>query len=232
MKKLTLALSLIVALQLLAAARDARADEFPPNTIRLGMYAIFYHVNAQDLSGPYVPAGVGLQVPNVQTLYLAYLRQLSPHFEFELAFGWPPATKTEGKGPATLGSVPYNGVVISSARWLAPTALIHYEFLDESSVLRPYVGVGINYTTFYDRRSTAAGNEASGGPTQISLSPSWGPAANVGLNYRLSGAWSAMASYSFTRVDTRLSADTDGVERGTHIRFGPQALVVAVGYSF
>jgi hypothetical protein len=40
------------------------------------------------------------------------------------------------------------------------------------------------------------------------------------------------ASYSISQVKTKLSADTAGVIRTTHISFGPQALVVSVGYSF
>jgi hypothetical protein len=33
-------------------------------------------------------------------------------------------------------------------------------------------------------------------------------------------------------VKTNLTADTDGVIRTTRISFGPEALVVSVGYSF
>jgi hypothetical protein len=40
------------------------------------------------------------------------------------------------------------------------------------------------------------------------------------------------ASYSISQVKTKLNADTAGVIRTTHISFGPQALVVSVGYSF
>jgi outer membrane protein len=122
--------------------------------------------------------------------------------------------------------------VISSARWFAPTLLLNYKFLDESAPLRPYIGVGVNYTTFYDRDSTAAGDAASGGPTKLSLQPSIGPTGTVGLSYRLAKNWGLFASYSITRVDTHLMADTAGVIRTTYIKFGPQALVVSAGYSF
>jgi outer membrane protein len=179
-----------------------------------------------------VPPGSNLTVKNVQTPYLAYLRRLAPHFTAEVAFGIPPLTKTYGKGPATVGSVPYNGQYISSARWFAPTALIEYVFFDESCKLRPYIGVGINYVNFYDRNSTAAGNAAAGGPTSISLSPSIGPAATVGVNYQLTRNWSVMASYSASRVQAQLEAHTGGVVRTSNISFGPQTLVIAAGFSF
>ena len=214
------------------AAPPAAADDVPSNSLRLGRYSVFYHASADDLSGPYVPPGVNFKFDNLETVYAAYVRRLSSRFDLEFAFGLPPVTKTEGRGPATLGSVPYNGVVISTARWFAPTVLLNYKFFSENSPLRPYIGIGVNYTSFYERNSTAAGDAASGGPTKLSLTSSVGPAATVGLAYHIAGHWNAYASYSISRVNSKLTADTAGVIRRTSIRFGPQALVVAVGYSF
>jgi outer membrane protein len=213
-------------------AAAAPADEVPGNSARIGLYSVFYHVSADDLSGPYVPPGANIDAKNVETLYLAYVRRLSPHFDVELAVGYPPLQKTVGKGPATLGSVPYDGQVIATARWLAPTVLVEYMFLSENSKLRPYIGVGVNYTNFYDRDSTAQGNAASGGPTRLSLTSSVGPAGTAGLAYNVAAHWNMYASYSVSQVKTKLNADTAGVIRTTHINFGPQALVLSVGYSF
>ncbi len=210
----------------------AWSQEVPVNSIRVGFYDVFYHATATDLSGPFVPAGVNLQVKDVKTIYVAYVRRLTPDWDFEFAFGVPPKTDTVGKGPATLGSVPYDGQVISSAKWFAPTVLFNYNLLDETHKWRPYIGVGVNYTTFYDRRSTPAGDAASGGATKISLSRSIGPAADVGLSYKPSANWGIFASYSATRVNSHLTANTAGIIRTSTIKFRPQALVVSVGYSF
>ncbi len=224
--------AMFATLALLAGTAPAHADDLYSNSVRLGAYFVFYHVKADDITGPYVPPGVNIKVKDLQTLYAAYVRRLSSRFDLEFAFGLPPVTKTYGRGPATLGSVPYNGVEISTARWFAPTVLFNYKFLSENSAFRPYIGVGFNYTNFYDRNSTAGGDAASGGPTKLSLTPSWGPAATVGLSYRIAAHWSVYASYSLSRVKTKLSADTAGVIRTTRISFGPQALVVSAGYSF
>jgi outer membrane protein len=217
---------------LVLAMSAAQADSVPDNTLRVGVYYVQYHSHADDISGPFVPAGLNLHVNDVETLYLAYVRRLSEHFDLELAAGLPPLTKTEGKGPATLGSVPYNGQVISTARWLAPSLLLNYKFFDDSHAWRPYVGIGINYAHFYDRQSTAAGNAASGGPTSIKLPDSIGPAATVGMSYHLRDRWSLYASYSASIVKSRLTADTAGVMRTSEINFGPRAVVVAAGYTF
>jgi outer membrane protein len=215
----------------LYCAAPALADD-SPNSARIGLYSVFYHVSADDLSGPFVPPGANLDANNVETLYLAYVRTLSSRFDLELTAGYPPLQKTVGKVPATLGSVPYDGQVIATARWLAPTVLLEYKFLSENSRWRPYIGVGVNYTAFYDRDSTAQGNAVSGGPTKLSLTSSVGPAGTAGVAYNIAGHWHAYASYSISKVSTDLTADTAGIIRTTHINFGPQALVVSVGYSF
>lgn len=210
----------------------ARADEVPSNTVRVGMYFVFYHVKAGDISGPYTPAGVNLDLKSTQTAYFGYIRRLTSYLDLELAFGVPPNTKTVGRGPATLGSVPYNGQTIATAKWLAPSALIEYKFFSESAALRPYVGVGVNYTSFYDRQVTAAGAAGTGGPTRLSLTSSVGPVGTVGLKYRFGTRWSVNASYNISQVDTDLKTNTAGVIRTSRVHFGPQALVIAAGYSF
>jgi len=212
----------------------ACADDPLSNDVRIGSYSVFYHVNASDLSGPFIPAGENLNFhpEDIETLYFAYLRRLSPHFTFELAMGVPPVAKTKGRGPLDLGSVPYNDQVLSTVRWFAPTGFIEYNFLPESSPVRPFIGVGVNYTYFYDRTSTGPGDAVSGGPTKISLPASVGPAGTVGLTWRPAPRWNFTASYSGSKVNARLTANTAGEIRTSHIEFNPTALIISVGLSF
>ena len=214
-------------------AGTAHADESVlSNEVRLGAYFLNYNAKADDLHGPFVPAGVNVDVKNVTTPYFAYIRRLSPHFALQLAAGVPPKTETVGKGPATVGSVPFNGQVVSTAKWLAPTVLLNYVFRDESEAWRPYVGAGGNYTHFYDRKSTPAGDAANGGPTAISLTNSVGPAVSVGISWRIQRRWKAYASYDYARVNSDYVGNTAGTLRKTSIKFNPSTLVVSVGFSF
>jgi outer membrane protein len=219
---------ILSAAPLTRAADDTDLD----NQFRIGVYYVHYFPQADDISGPFVPPGVNLSVEDLETLYLAYVRRLSPNFNLELAFGLPPLSRIDGRGPATLGSVPYNGVNIGTARWFAPTLLLNYALLDDSHVLQPYVGIGINYTHFYSLQSTAAGNQANGGPTSLSLPTSVGPAATIGLAYHPFHRWSFYASYSASMVHSRLTADTGGLIRTTDIQFWPTTVVVSAGFSF
>jgi outer membrane protein len=225
----TIAFALVAASVAAAARAD---DDVLSNSVRIGSYYVMYDTRADDLQGPYVPPGANIKLKDVITPYFAYVRRLTNHFSVELAMGVPPLTKTEGKGPAKLGSVPYNGQVIVTARWLAPTLLLNYTFFDESATFRPYIGAGLTYVKFYSRQATAAGEAVGGGPTRVDLPVSVGPAVTAGMSYRLARHFYLYGSISASEVDTRLKATTAGVTRTTHVSFGPRAAVLAVGYSF
>jgi len=63
---------------------------------------VFYHDEGRRFSGPYVPPGANIDANDVQTVYLAYVRRLSSHFDLELTAGYHRA-ENRGQGPSTLG---------------------------------------------------------------------------------------------------------------------------------
>ncbi len=203
-----------------------------PNTVRVGMYLVHYSASAPDLSGPFTPPGINLSVEHVNTPYFAYLRDINTHWTVELAAGVPPTTHTIGVGPAYLGSVPFNGQEVATAKWFSPSVLFEYNFLDPHSAFRPYAGLGVNYTHFYERNSTAAGNAVNGGPTSTDLSDSLGPAGTVGISYKFTEHINAIASFSIAQVKSDYRSDTSGIIRTTTVNFHPSTWVFAVGYSF
>ena len=217
----------------LCFAGNAFAQDAPlQNELRAGIYFVSYKTKADDLSGPFTPSGINLRVGSLTTPYFAYIRHVNADWDVELAGGVPPTAKTYGKGPATVGSVPFNDQEIAMAKWFSPTLLLEYKFLDPATVVRPYVGAGINYTRFYRLRSTPAGDAANGGPTTAKLTSSVGPAVTVGAVWQVAKQFDVVASYSAARVNSHYTSDTAGVERETHIHFNPRTWVVSVGYAF
>jgi outer membrane protein len=211
-----------------ALAVEAAGD----NTVRVGMYFVHYSASANDLAGPYTPPGINLRVESVNTPYAAYLRHLTGDWDMELAAGVPPTTHTFGVGPAKLGSVPFNGQEVATARWFSPTLFLVRNFRAPTEALRPYVGLGFNYTHFYERNATAAGDAVNGGPTSTGLTDSFGPAATAGLSYRFTPRISVNGSYSVARIRSQYSSNTAGIVRSTLVDFHPSSWVLAVGYSF
>lgn len=217
------------------AAADDSGNAPNANTFRFGEYFVRYAATTSGVGGNgigAVPAGTSATVNSLNTPYLAYVRRLSSHFDAELALGIPASATMVGQGPAKMGSVPYSGQGLASARWVSPTLLINYNFFEETATWRPYVGLGVNYTHFTDISTTGAGNAALGGPTTATLSDSYGWAATTGLKYRIDEQWSLFASYTMIEARSNLSADTAGVIRTTSVNFHPSALVLSAGYSF
>lgn len=221
-----------LALAACLPAQAAGESAMPRNSVRLGYYFVSYNVNASDLAGPFTTPGLKADLKSVQTPYFAYVRQWTPHFQTEFAFGVPPKTIAVGKGAAAVGSVPFNNQELLTSRWFSPTLLFNWVFRDESAAWRPYLGIGVNHTRFLERRITSTGEAIIGGPTTIDLSNSTGYAATAGISYHIKDAWSAYASYSVSGVTSDLKTTTAGVVRTSHIDFNPRAIVVSVGYSF
>jgi outer membrane protein len=213
------------------ADNDTGAGDHP-NLVAAGLYQVSFHVHADDITGAFTPAGLNVRNPSINTLYVAYMRRLSPHFDTELTLGVPPMTRSVAKGPATVGSVPYNGQTIATVRWLAPSLLLKYYLFSPDAMFRPYVGVGVNYTRFYSRQVTAAGAAISGGPTSLSLPASVGPVGTVGVSWHALDRVVVNLSGSASWVNSRLTTDTAGLLRTSHVEFNPRAIVLAVGYQF
>lgn len=228
-------LSMTAAL-LALAGQSALAQEKSGNmlegwTLGFGMALIHKDISMDDLSGQFTPPGLQIDIGNSMTPFLSLTHPLGERFEVELAGGYPPTEKIEGKGPATVGSIPYDGVVITKVKQFAPTVLLNYRF-GAYGGLTPYAGIGVNFTHFYDIQPTAEGNAIGGGPTTVELSDSWGLAAQLGLRYRLKEHWQLNASLLKADVSTDMVSTSSGVERKSSIDFNPTVAVIAVDYTF
>lgn len=206
-------------------------------TVRGGLTHIAPHSSATNAVGPMLPgppSGISVDVKNQSTLFLSFARELNTNLELELALGYPPTHDVNAQIAANLPPhiVAFNGQKLAEVRQIAPTLFLNYKFGDATSKWRPFVGVGVNYTNFDKRTSTAANNALNGGPTDISLSDSWGLAGQVGVSYRINERWSITGAVATARVKTKLTTTTAGVQRNIDIRFRPVVLTVAAGYTF
>lgn len=126
----------------------------------------------------------------------------------------------------------YNNVTVARVKQTAPTVFLNYKFFEQSAALRPYVGVGLNYTKF-KVPSTAAGNELySDGKVRISSSDSFGLAFQVGGTYQIDKNWSLNAGWTTAAVRNDVVIRTDHTEERLFYRFHPSVFSATVGYSF
>lgn len=136
------------------------------------------------------------------------------------------------KARAAVQVAPYDDVVVARVQQAAPTLFLNYKFLDASSALRPYVGVGINYTHF-KVTSTQAGNDLySDGLVRISSTDSIGLAFQTGLTYKVDKNWSASAGWTTAAVKNNVTIRTEHSEQSLTYRFHPSVFSLMVGYSY
>ena len=227
----------ILALSLAAASLLLSHNAFAQYTIQVGGAYVDPNSTAGVAVGPLTPVGaISLTVKPQSTVFFSIAREINDQWDLQLSLGLPPthdvALKVTKASALPASVAAQDGVIISKVRQVAPTLFANYKFGEASSPLRPFVGLGINYTTFDQTESTAANNAINGGATNIKLSDSWGLAWQAGAVYKFDKQWSMSGTYSTADVNSVITTNTLGIERKVDISFHPAVFILAVGYSF
>ena len=139
-------------------------------------------------------AGSGVSVNDDTTLELDFTYMLDPHWGLELILA---TTKHEADAEGALASL---GTAVE-AKVLPPTLTLQYHF-SPSSNIRPYAGVGINYTHFYDEEVKGVLDQAG---AKADLKDSWGLAAQVGVDVDINKDWFVNFDVKYIDIDTDAS---------------------------
>lgn len=95
---------------------------------------------------------------------------------------------------------------VGKTKHLPPTVSLQYHFTNKST-MTPFVGLGINYTTFWDDEGTGP---LAGVP--ISLDDSWGVAAHAGVDFAVSDTAAIRTDVRWINIET--DANVGGAEIG------------------
>lgn len=149
---------------------------------------------------------------------------------------------TDNIGVELLAATPFRHKIgtgatgdIAKVHHLPPTLMAQWYFGDASSKLSPYVGAGVNYTTFWGEKFNGTGKET--GLSNLSLKDSWGLAGQVGLDYLINRDWLINASVWYMDIDTKARYNSDGtaVPAGHYsdkVRLDPWVFMFSAGYRF
>ncbi|RFB01444.1 OmpW/AlkL family protein [Parvularcula marina] len=113
---------------------------------------------------------------------------------------------------------------------LPPTLTLQYHFQPEAKV-RPYVGVGFNYTIFYNEDATSSLNNAIG-DTSISLDESFGVAVQAGVDVDVSENWFVNADIKWIQIDTTATLNTGGSINKVDVELDPIVAGIGLGRRF
>lgn len=114
---------------------------------------------------------------------------------------------------------------------LPPTLLLQYHFLSDQSV-RPYIGVGVNYTITYGENASNSLETALGGPTSVSLSNSLGWAVQAGVDIDLDDRWFLNLDVKYVAITVDADIDTGATQRDIEVDINPIIVGVGIGYRF
>jgi len=126
------------------------------------------------------------------------------------------------------------GNKIADIKQLPPSLVAQYHFLDSRSAFRPFVGLGLNYTTFFDEQPSSALKGVLGtNDVEVKLDDSFGFVAQVGANYKIDKKWGLHAMVSVMDIDTDATVYADGAKALTStVELDPVVAMFGVRYSF
>ena len=217
LRKMVRFLSLISVSGLAVATVPVQAEQ---GDVLIRVRAI--DVIPNESSGSILPAFPGEQVsidnsimPEVDITYMA-----TDNIGFELI-----AATTKHSASGITGTT--GGIGELASTWvLPPTLTAQYHFAPESKI-RPYVGAGINYTIFFNEKSSSA-LEAAVGTTSVRMSDSFGWAAQAGVDIELNERMFLNLDIKYIDMDTTATLNTTaaGTQR---VRISLDPIVVGIG---
>ncbi|WP_162618088.1 outer membrane protein OmpW [Shewanella halifaxensis] len=183
-----------------------------------------------------VRAGAVVVAPNESSPVVADIAEfgVNDNTQLGLNFGY---MITDNIGIELLAATPFSHDVslgslgkIAETKHLPPTLVAQYYFGDANSKLRPYIGAGVNFTNFFDNEFTQEAKDL--GLSELSMSNSWGVAAQVGLDYQINDSWLVNASVWYAQISTDVKFNLGDAPQKVETDIDPWVYMVSVGYTF
>jgi len=182
---------LAVALSL--CALPALAQSQGDWTVGIGAHQVNPKSDNGKLAGGTLPLRIGSDIkPTVTFEYFVH-----QDLGIEVLAALPFKHDIEVKGVGKVGST----------KQLPPVVSLQYHF-NSAGKVSPFVGAGINYTTFFSEDTTGA---LAG--TKLKLEDSWGLAAHVGVDIALTDKSALRVDLRWADIDSKVKVD--GASMGT-----------------
>lgn len=181
----------LLALVLATAALPAFAQSKGDWTVGIGAHQVDPKSNNGALAGGTLPLDIGSSVrPTITGEYF-----IADGLGIEVLAALPFQHDIDVKGVGRVGST----------RHLPPTVSLQYHF-NHAGKVSPFVGAGLNYTTFFSEDTTGA---LAG--TRLSLDDSWGAALHAGVDFKVGERGALRVDARWIDIDTDVSVNGAGV---------------------
>ncbi len=192
---------------------------------------------------PELPDGASisanLQVDSGTSMVFGATYMLSRRFAVDLLLAAPFTHEIDLTGSVTIGSsaaLPLDFGQIAEVKHLPPTLSLQYHFAPEAR-LQPYVGVGVNWTTFTSEELNdivinVDGDEINLGPlgSTLDVDDSFGVAGQLGLDWEF--AENLLLNLDIRYIEIQPDISIDGAEAPESLKIDPFVYSVNIGYRF
>jgi len=216
----------ILAASLLAlavASPAALAHKEGDIIVRAGAITVDPHEDSGEVHvGGAAVAGTKATLDSDTQLGLNFAYMVTDHVGIELLAATPFSHDVGTKG---LG-----GLKLGSLKHLPPTLSAVYYPMESASAFQPYVGLGINYTWFFDTELTSEAEDA--GFTGLDMKDSWGLAYQVGMDYMLTENIMINGQLRYIDIDTTGTTHLGATKVDVDVDVDPFVYMVGLGYKF
>jgi outer membrane protein len=215
----------------LAAASPAMATQAGDILARARIINISPDVSSGQIllagtSTPWPSAGSGIDVDNKVTLDIDFTYFVTDNFGIELLLDISSKHDIQGTGSAAVGK-------IGEVTVLPPALIAQYHFSPSSNV-RPYAGLGINYTFFFSEETTPALTGAlAATSSDVAVDDSFGLVAQAGVDIDIDSQWYINLDLKYIALDTTATVKANGATAATvDFDLNPWVIGAGIGMRF
>ncbi len=125
----------------------------------------------------------------------------------------------------------FNVTDLGETKHLPPTVSALYFFGNAESTVRPYLGAGLNYTTFFED-SLSEQASAVLGASDLELDDSFGLSLRAGFDWHLNDGWILNASVWNIDIDTDAGFNSTLGRVTADVEIDPWVYMISLGYQF
>lgn len=220
--------ALIVGLA--SSAASVQAYQAGDRILRMGAVTVAPDEDSDEIVLPTSPPTVleGVSVGDDTQLSIIGAYMLSDNYGVELLAATPFEHDIGVKGV---------GIDAGTTKQLPPTLMAQWYPRGNQSGWQPYVGVGVNYTIFFDESidgelEGALGTIIGASKADLELDDSFGLAAQVGIDFPLSDSWAINVGVWYIDIATKAKIKTDVGTVKFDVDIDPWVYNIGFAYKF
>ena len=170
---------------------------------------------------------ISLDVQEGTSLTLSGTYMFSPNWGLDILAAYPFSHDID----ATIAGIP-GSAKIGETDQLPPTVSIQYHFMPDAQ-FEPYVGLGLNWTTFFNEK--LVDDLVAQGIETLSIDDSFGVAAQLGADWTMGDHW--LVNFDLRWINIEADAQIGGTALGGTedigtVKIDPWVYALNVGYRF